>query len=150
MLISPYPTEISAPGRLLSNLIPALNKYRVSGYPTPATAYIPDEPLLVLYGELMDGWASIQPIPLHAESDIDGYIVSDDLFAVYGTGPTLSIATNDYIHSLIEYYELVSERISDDQANNRLIAYLSKYLHRKDSDNANDNQAVATSSSTQV
>jgi len=43
---------------------------------------------------------------INIEMDDDGsYIVSDDIFGVYGNGKSVSESKRDYVSSLIEYYE---------------------------------------------
>ena len=55
------------------------------------------------------------------------FIVSDDVFLVYGTGQTQFGAIQDYVVSLVEYYRLVESSLDDpfDQAEfQRLQIYL--------------------------
>ena len=86
------------------------------------------QPTIWLVGKIADGWIAISPIVITVEYGADGYVVSDDQFAMYGYGPTPSHAIDDYIQSLIEYYELLSERATDDQANNGLFRHLQNSL----------------------
>jgi hypothetical protein len=67
------------------------------------------------------------------EQDDDGsYIASDDLFAVYGTGDTASNAWQDYVVSLMDYYELVYRQAKDNAATCALLLHLQNYIHRND------------------
>jgi len=73
--------------------------------PTPAQVF--------LEGVIVPGWRIREPLVLSVERDEDSsYIISDALFNVYGVGATHEIALEDYIESLIEYYEIL-ERHDD-------------------------------------
>jgi hypothetical protein len=62
-----------------------------------------------LSGNITSKWQIIQPLLLTEERDDDGsYLISDDLFEVYGDGSTVPDAIEDYITSLIDYYEILS------------------------------------------
>jgi len=56
------------------------------------------------------------------------YIVSDDLFAVYGDGDTLVEALRDYEVSLIDYYEILHIHTEDDLPTRALFGRLCNYL----------------------
>ena len=99
-------------------------------------------PQVALMGRIAEGWFAIKPIVLSVEYGQNGAIVSDDFVAMYGVGQTLPLAVEDYIQSLIEYYELLSERVSDDLANYKLLAYLSNFLRQDQPDNAHQNQTI--------
>ncbi len=43
---------------------------------------------------------------LELEHDENGFILSDDLFLVYGEGNTVKEAEKDYLASLIEYCQI--------------------------------------------
>lgn len=47
---------------------------------------------------------------INIELDDDYYIVSDDVFLVYGDGDTREAAMQDYLSSLIEFYEIVKDK----------------------------------------
>ncbi|MBI4321050.1 MAG: hypothetical protein HY675_21380 [Chloroflexi bacterium] len=66
-------------------------------------------PLVILGGLAVPGWLITQDLPVRLEQEQDGtFIASDDVFAVYGTADTLADAVEDYVISLIEYYELLN------------------------------------------
>jgi hypothetical protein len=86
-----------------------------------------------LFGEIAPGWFIRTPIHILTECDDDGsFIVSDDTFAVYGTGNTPSQARQDYIVSLVEYYELVSDHARDDPHTRSLLKRLQHYVQKVD------------------
>jgi hypothetical protein len=80
-----------------------------------------------LMGEIAPGWEIIQLLLVTIEQDEDGcYIASDDEFTVYGDGDTPDEALQDYVVSLIDYYELLAVRARD---NRELLHHLQKYLN---------------------
>jgi hypothetical protein len=82
-----------------------------------------------LVGRIAKGWELIQPLPIKLERDGDLYIVSDSLFSVYGDGNTESAAQEDYVTSLIEYYQLLGSR-ADNVFTRSLLQSLRRYLQR--------------------
>lgn len=83
--------------------------------------------VLVFVGPLAAGWTIIRPLPVLLEYDQDGScLLSDDVFYVYGHGATLESAQGDYIASLIEYYEILSEH--EDEPTRALFRRLGRYL----------------------
>ena len=97
---------------------------------------------VAIVGRISRDWSVTKPIVLTVEQGDDGFVVSDSFVAMYGSGHTLQLAMHDYIHSLIEYFELLSERSSTDEANSRLFAHLSRYLRQSQSYNADQNQTA--------
>ena len=88
-------------------------------------------PQLPLLGHIAPGWRVIQPLLVTLERDEDGcYIVSDDEFAVYGDGSTRFEAIQDYILSLIDYYQLLARRVESDSATEALFRRLQLFLNR--------------------
>ena len=68
-----------------------------------------------LSGNITSRWQIIQPLLLTEEHDDDGsYLISDDLFEVYGDGSTAPDAIKDYIISLIDYYEILAISSQED------------------------------------
>lgn len=66
---------------------------------------------IILLGQIAPGWILNRQLVVKLERDNDGTAVaSDDLFLVYGTGSTFAEALQDYVVSLIEYYELLAAR----------------------------------------
>lgn len=48
-------------------------------------------------------------LPVTVEPGGEGYVVSDDLTDMYGTGPTKKAAVEDYYTALLDAYESLSE-----------------------------------------
>ena len=87
----------------------------------------------VLLGEIAPGWEVVRPLFVMIEQDDDGgYVASDDRFVVYGAGDTASNAWQDYIVSLMDYYELVRGRAEDSIPTQALLHHLQTYLRRSD------------------
>ena len=82
-----------------------------------------------LIGRIAEAWELIQPLPVSLECDGDLYIMSDDLFSVYGDGDTEVSARQDYVASLIEYYQLIEGR-AHDVSTRALFQKLQRYLRR--------------------
>jgi hypothetical protein len=63
------------------------------------------------------------------EQDLDGsWVASDGVFAVYGDGPTRGEAIQDYVLSLLDYYQLVSARADSTPENRTMWQRLRQYL----------------------
>ncbi len=59
-------------------------------------------------------WRLHNGLIVDIEIDDNGeFIVSDDVFLVYGTGQTQFVAIQDYLVSLVEYYRLVESSLED-------------------------------------
>ncbi len=88
--------------------------------------------LVELRGEIVPGWTLIKPLPIEVERDEDNsYIVSDNIFMVYGEGERPEDAQKDYIKSLIEYYSIVKEQaVADSHATQQLLRHLGSYLRQ--------------------
>lgn len=57
-------------------------------------------------GTLEEGWTLLSPLILRVEREDDGwFVVSDDIFDLYGDAATLRAAVRQYISSLIDHYE---------------------------------------------
>ena len=82
-----------------------------------------------LVGRIAEGWELVQPLPIKSEWDGDLCIVSDSLFSVYGDGDTEISAQEDYVKSLIEYYQLIEGR-ANDVFTRALFQRLQRYLRR--------------------
>lgn len=62
-----------------------------------------------IFGHVHPGYHFTRPVSLAIERDEDGsYVISDDIFGVYGHAFTLIDAARDYISAFVEYYELLS------------------------------------------
>jgi hypothetical protein len=68
-----------------------------------------------LSGRIAPGWTVVKPLALTWEQDADGgHVLSDGLFGVYGDGDTSEKAQQDYVTSLIDYYQLLAARATED------------------------------------
>lgn len=85
--------------------------------------------IVQLAGVIAPGWQMAQPFLVTLEQDEDGsYLISDEEFAVYGDGDTPFEALQDYIISLIDYYELLAVRAKGDPAAEAQFNHLQTYL----------------------
>jgi hypothetical protein len=92
---------------------------------------VPHMSFELLFGKIAPNWKVIKPLLVKIEQEKDGsYLVSEDLFTVYGIGDTSYNALQDYITSLIEYYNLLSARAEKDTPNQTLFRCLQQYLHK--------------------
>lgn len=74
-------------------------------------ASAPEFPDALLFGPLTNEWELVAPIAVTIERDDDGsYVVSDQLFGIYGSGQSERDALRDYSTSLAEYSSLVHAR----------------------------------------
>jgi hypothetical protein len=82
-----------------------------------------------LNGPTPDGWIIADPLPVSFEQDDDGtYLVSDDIFLVYGSGDSLGEAIEDYLGSLFELYRLTETGVKNNTADQPLWERLQAYL----------------------
>lgn len=91
------------------------------------------EPVTVpLLGDVTQGLRVIQRLVVLVEQDDDGsYVVSDDLFLMYGNGETREAALDDYVTSLIEYYDILdTDAASGDPMSAAQFRHLREYVHR--------------------
>jgi hypothetical protein len=85
----------------------------------------------LLVGIIGPGWQILQPLLITLEQDEDGsYLASEDLFGVYGEGSTPSEAVEDYLVSLIDYYQLIGTRVDDTSFARTMFARLQRYVSR--------------------
>jgi hypothetical protein len=85
----------------------------------------------LLVGPIVTGWKIAQPLPIILEQDEDGsYLTSDDLFGVYGEGSTPTEAVEDYLVSLIDYYQLLGSRVDDTSFAHAMFARLQRYVSK--------------------
>lgn len=64
---------------------------------------------LPIFGKFHPGYRFIEPVTLTIERDEDGsFVVSDDIFGIYGHAFTLREAVKDYVLAFVGYYELLS------------------------------------------
>jgi hypothetical protein len=85
--------------------------------------------ILALAGRIAPGWLIKRPLFIRIERDEDGsYLASDDQFAVYGEGDNAAHAVEDYVSSLIDYYQLLAARTECDQPTASLFGWLRIHL----------------------
>jgi hypothetical protein len=95
---------------------------------TAVTANVAVQESRHLLGRVSENLTVKSPINLTVETDEDGtFIVSDDIFLVYGTGDTEDEALDDYVLSLEDYHDLV-EAESHDPRGKLLMRRLERYL----------------------
>lgn len=86
-----------------------------------------------LYGEIAEGWVACELLEISIEKDEVGfYVASDNVFDVYGEGETRDQAIEDYITSLIDYYELLEHDVKEgaNPFTKRLFNYLKLHFDR--------------------
>jgi len=65
-------------------------------------------------GQIEGGWTLVRPIMLLVEREDDGwFVVSDDLFGVYGDAESLRQAVDQYASGLIDEYEFLLRESRD-------------------------------------
>lgn len=73
---------------------------------TPMRAYNIPRSVTLSPGRIEEGWTLMRPIILLVEREDDGwYVVSDDIFGVYGDAESLRQAVDQYASGLIDEYE---------------------------------------------
>jgi hypothetical protein len=85
-----------------------------------------------LRGDLPNGLFIVQPLQINIELEEDqSYVISDDIFLVYGNGGDLSSAIADYLLSLTEYYQIVEHNANLNQFDNKQFTFLKTYVQPK-------------------
>ena len=78
-------------------------------------------------GEIKEGWVIRQPISLQLERDEDSaYIISEETFNIYGQGPSIGDAQEDFIVALVEYYEILKQYAEADSASREALERFSR------------------------
>ena len=94
-----------------------------------ASSFPHHSPQTLVSGELAAGWGMEQAILVTIERDEDGcYVISDEVFFVYGDGPTFALALQDYRRSLLDYYELVAAGARENAFDQALLRRLNLYI----------------------
>jgi len=88
------------------------------------------EKQIILFGEITAEWKIVQPLTITIEQSDGLYIVSDEIFDVYGDGDTEYEAVEDYKISLLDYYQLAESRAHEDEQNQALFDHLRLYISR--------------------
>lgn len=81
---------------------------------------------ITLLGQISLSWRLAQPLLITIERGDDSYIVSDDVFSMYGIGDDAFAAMLDYVSVLTEYYNLLSSH--HDEPSVALFRQLQGYL----------------------
>lgn len=82
---------------------------------------------ITLFGELSDEYRLVKPLTIDLETEDNGNLVaSEGVFYIYGSGQTRAEAVKDYVKSLREYYELLSEQTDAPTA--ALFGFVSSYV----------------------
>jgi len=92
-----------------------------------------DDVVAFLYGDLSSiNYHVVQPLSINIEQEDDGtYVVSDDVFMVYGSGDDRVQAINDYAVSLSELYEILEREAASNDLVKRQFAHLQTYIQPK-------------------
>lgn len=87
-----------------------------------------------LVGPIAPGWEMITPLVVRVEQDDDGsYVIDEETFMVYGSGETLAAAQQDYVASLLEYYQLVADGARENLHDQATLRKLKTYLQPQSS-----------------
>ncbi len=83
---------------------------------------------IYVFGQGAAGWRVGQPLPVTVRRIAGGtFTVSDDIFAVFGSGATWDEAEADYVASLVDYFLLIAD--SQDEPTRAVVEHLRTYLH---------------------
>lgn len=81
---------------------------------------------------LIPGWRLNTPLQLSVEREMDYYLVSDDIFNMYGTGDTFPAALHDYFVALSEHYAMLERDAANHEPNAaEMLARLARYIVRQ-------------------
>jgi hypothetical protein len=85
---------------------------------------------LTFSGPLVGSWYLEIPLDLAVEIEDRLYVVSDDIFLMYGAGDTLEKALDDYALSLIELVRLTEDSVRTNPHDAPLLAALRRYVRQ--------------------
>ncbi len=119
----------------IDSLIPKFIQTNISGImnfwaDTNILPFTLPEKQIILFGEIIAGWRIVQPLTITIEQSDGLYIVSDEIFDVYGDGDTEYEAVKDYKISLLDYYQLAESGAHKDEQNQALFDHLRLYISR--------------------
>ena len=101
--------------------------------PRPRPRSKPQLIQIVLMGPINHDLYLVQPLHLNVEQDQDGtFVVSDDIFLVYGNANNPSKAIEDYVTSLVEFYYLLQRGSAVNPFDHEQFAYLQTYIQTED------------------
>ena len=93
-------------------------------------------------GELSNEFIIIQPLQITIEQEDDGsFVVSDDVFLVYGDGDMRQDALNDYVESLIKYFQIIERGAETNKFDKALLGQLRLYIQRRGHDAVQTNRS---------
>jgi hypothetical protein len=83
-----------------------------------------------LFGKIRDEWEMTKPLLVTLEQDEDGYyVLSDELFLMYGEGPTEIKAKEDYLETMVDYYQIIQEKAHEgDEPSQAILQKIQEYL----------------------
>jgi hypothetical protein len=79
-----------------------------------------------LFGPIAPTWRLVQPLLITIEYGDGSYIISDEVFAIYGIGEEMRSAVRDYVSALTEYHDVLSRY--NDEPSVSLFQRLQSYL----------------------
>lgn len=94
---------------------------------TGSSFAVPAVSRVFVFGQGAAGWRISQPVPVIVTRAGASYVVSDEIFSVYGEGRTWDEAQADYVASLVDHYLLMAE--AADAATRGVVDHLRAYLH---------------------
>jgi len=101
----------------------------------------PDNQVFLL-GKISDDLVVVQFLPLTIEQEDDeSYIVSDDIFLVYGDGDTKSAAMKEYQVSLVNYFQIIEKSAETNKFDKALLSQLQSYIQRRGSNAVQANRS---------
>lgn len=84
-----------------------------------------------LVGEIEPGWVLRRPMKIWVDRDDEGeYVATNDQMSVFGVGKEWSDAIDDYVASLIDYYELIEREAADHQPTAFHLRRIQHYITR--------------------
>ena len=86
---------------------------------------------IVLLNDVFNGLQIKSPLVLNIELEDNLFIVSDDVFNVYGDGYTFENARKDYLESLVDYYHLLEKSSQERKEDEYQFEILCQYLTKK-------------------
>lgn len=89
---------------------------------------LPEPEIILFSGKITEEWQIIKPLALKIEYSDGQNIASDDIFGVYGDGDTKYEAVEDYLISLLDYYQLIKIRAHNDKQTQALLNHLQMYI----------------------
>lgn len=82
-----------------------------------------------LSGVVAPGWVIRRPMKIWIERDEAGdYVATHEQLSIYGEGKDWSAAIDDYVSSLIEYYELIEREARDHQPSAYYLRRIQHYI----------------------